>query len=192
MDLNAEIFRYPDLEADADPLKQAINDHVSEDSNHWQWYLADLGKLGLDPALKFSDALKSLWSRETRTQRLAVYEFCVLASRATDPILRYATLTALEAYAHVLFGTLVGVSETFEAETGIQLSYLGKIHFEREPGHLVNQAGEGEDLFESHVLTDDRRALAIDLADAVWNLIDSRWREFHQIASRREAAAGVA
>ncbi len=187
-DLNAEIFRYPEGEAAADPLKKAVNDHASEDSNHWQWYLSDLHKLGLDRPMKFSEALRYLWSEETRTQRMATYQFCVLASRATDPLIRYSMLTALESFAHILFGTLVEISRVFESEIGTKLSYLGQIHFEREPGHMVNQSSDTESLLLNTVLDDQCQAFALEMVDAVWDLIDARWREFHRNVTALQAS----
>lgn len=186
-DLNSEIPRYSDEDAKADPLKKAINDHVLEDSNHWPWYLSDLRTLDLDGTMRFSQALRLLWSSENRLQRMAMYEFCVLAARAQCPFVRYSLLAAVESYAHLLFGALVRVSETFEEETGIRLSYLGPVHFEREPGHLANQHDDTEDLFRSCVFDDNRRALALESAGKVWELIDARWREFHRYATAHQA-----
>lgn len=182
MDLNAEVLKYPDGEAAADPRKKAINNHLAENSNHWRWYLSDLQKLELDWTIKFSEALRFLWSNETKAQRLATYELCKLAGRADDPVVRYSLLAALEAYAHLLFATLLRVSETFERQTAIGLAYLGPVHFKREPGHLANQHDDTEDVLRVCELTETTRALAMDVAGKIADLIDSRWREFHRFA----------
>lgn len=193
MDLNGAVLKYPEAEAAADPLKKAINDHVAEDSNHWGWYLSDLRKLGLDRTMKFSEVLRFLWSEENRQQRLATYQFCVLAARAKDPVIRYALLAALEAYAHLLFGTLVGVSAAYEDQTGTKLAYLGPIHFEREPGHLANQHDDTEDVLRQCTLDEERRAIAMEVAGEVCDLIDARWHEFHRHAlSSQNQAVGAA
>lgn len=192
MDLNAEVLKYPDEEAAADPRKKAINDHLAEDSNHWPWYLSDLRKLELDRTMKFSEALRFLWGNETKAQRLATYELCKLAGRVDDPVVRYSLLAALEAYAHLLFATLLRVSETFERETAIKLTYLGPVHFEREPGHLTNQHDDTEHVLRARELTETTRALAMDVAGKVGDLIDSRWREFHRFAESALQADTVA
>ena len=194
MDLNAVVLRYSEEEAAGDPLKKAINDHVAEDSNHWAWYLSDLRKLGLDRTMKFSEALRFLWGKETASQRIATYQFCVLASRAEDPRVRYCLLAALESYAHLLFGRVVRVAEIFERESATKLAYLGPVHFEREPGHLANQHDETEEELLHQALDAPTRALGMEIAGKVCDLIDRRWREFHRFAQsgrHKEVRAAV-
>jgi hypothetical protein len=191
MDLNADVLKYSEEEADADPLKKAINAHLEEDSMHWPWYLHDLKALGLDRTMTFSDTLRFLWGKETRSQRLAMYRLCALGSEAEDPILRYALIASLEAVAHLLFSAVVKVSIAYEQDTGTRLLYLGPKHFEREPGHLTHQQDDAADALQRVTITSETCDRATAIAAAVCEVIDDRWREFHRVVllkSSRELA----
>jgi hypothetical protein len=181
-DLNAEALPYPEEEARMDPLKKAINEHGAEDSMHWPWYLSDLKTLGLDREMTLSEALRFLWGKQTIAQRRAVYRLYALCERAQEPIIRYCLIAALESYAHLLFATVTRVSEEFEEETGVRLQYLGAAHFSREPGHMANQHDDTEDLALQQHLDDQQLQLAMEIAGAVGDVIDQRWREFYEVA----------
>jgi hypothetical protein len=187
-DLNTDALQYPEDEARRDPLKRAINQHAAEDSVHWPWYLSDLRTLGLDKTMPLSDALRFLWGNNTEAQRRAVYRLCSMADRAREPLLRYAMIAALESYAHLLFATVTRVSEEFEKKTGTRLQYLGATHFGREPGHLANQEDDTEHTLLQQVLDDRTREKAIEIAGAVCDVIDLRWREFHRVAQSARLA----
>ena len=191
MDLNAEVLGYPEAEAAVDPLKQAINHHLAEDAMHWPWYLSDLQKLGMDETMKFSEALRLLWGKETVAQRRAMYRMCLLAGQAEDPILRYSLIAALESVAHLLFAELVKVSDVYTTETGIQLVYLGPIHFEREPGHMANQQDDTEELLFTKDLDEATRRKAIEIAAEVCDAIDARWHEMLRYAQAHVCAGAT-
>lgn len=188
MDLNREVLRYPEDEAASDPLKHAINEHLAEDSMHWPWYLSDLKTLGLDESWKLSDALRFLWGKQNVQQRMAVYRLCMLGARAEDPTLRYVLLAALESYAHLLFATLLKVSEEYRQESGVKLVYLGATHFAMEPGHLANQQEGAEELVRQCCLEESTRAQALQIAGAVGDLIHGRWCEFYEFSQARLGA----
>jgi hypothetical protein len=188
MDLNRAVLRYPEDEAKSDPLKQAINQHLTEDSMHWPWYLSDLKTLGLDESMKLSEALRFLWGKENIEQRMAVYRLCMLGVKAEDPVLRYVLLAALESYAHLLFATLLDVSEEYRRESGVKLVYLGATHFAMEPGHLANQHDDTEDMVRRLHIDERTRAAALEIAGAVCDVIDRRWREFDTFVQSRQLA----
>ena len=192
MDLNAELLVYPELEAGDDPLKQAINTHLEEDAMHWPWFLHDLETLGVNRSMPFSEALRFLWGKDTRAQRLGMYRLCAAAAQASEPAVRYALISALEAGAHLLFAALVRVSTPYEQATGDTLQYLGPEHSEREPGHLTHQADATEDAFSRIVLTAEEHRRAVSIADAVFDVIDTRWREFLREAHSKKHAAHFA
>jgi hypothetical protein len=181
-DLNAFALPYPEDEARVDPLKKAINEHGVEDSMHWPWYLSDLRTLGLDQNMKLSEALRFLWGKQSVVQRKAVYRLYSLCERAQEPIIRYSMIAALESYANLLFASVTRVSEQFQKETGIRLQYLGATHFEREPGHLANQQDDTEQLVLQRLLDPQQLELAMEIAGAVGDVIDERWREFFAVA----------
>lgn len=178
MDLNADVLRYADAEADADPRKRAINDHLAEDAVHWPWYLHDLRQLGLDVVQPMSQTLRDLWGPSTRAQRLAMYRLCQLGHAAHDPALRYVLIAALEAVAHQLFAAVLEVATQFEQESGKKLLYLGPHHFEREPGHLTHQTDAADALFHDVAFDAATAADAVRLAGEVCDAIAARWQEF--------------
>ena len=188
-DLNAEVLKYPAAEAAACPQKHAINRHLAEDATHWPWYLQDLKTLGLDAPHTLTSALRYLWGRDTVMQRRALYRLCALGGRAEAPAQRYALIAALEAVAHHLFGRVLPVARQYEAETGRVLSYLGPKHFEREPGHLTHQGGDDDALFAGLELDAAAGDQAWRTGEAVIELIEARWSEFHRVALVRTSAA---
>lgn len=182
MDLNHVLLKYPDDEAEHDPYKRAINEHLEEDAQHWTFYLEDLRRLGLDVPLTFPDLLHFLWSNETHSQRMAVYKLSTLAARADDPLLRYCLIAALEAFAHLLFATLQEVSTPFGRRTNVDLIYVAAEHAAREPGHMANQADAVEATMQAEVLDESRRREGLDIARQVCDAIDERWAEMHRFA----------
>lgn len=181
MDLNGTLLRYPDEEARQDPYKRAINAHLDEDANHWVYYVHDLRVLGLDRALPFPDVLQFLWGEETRHQRMATYRLTALAASATEPLLRYSLILALEAMAHMVFDTLRQVSEPFARRTGLDLIYIAKEHADREPGHLTSQADDtAEAEMQAEVLDDHTRRRALDIVGRVSDVIAERWTEMYR------------
>jgi hypothetical protein len=180
MDLNGILLKYPDDDARRDRYKQAINDHLEEDAQHWTFYLEDLRGLGLDASLDFPEVLRFLWGSETRTQRLAVYRLSVLAARSEDPILRYCLIAALESFAHLLFATLHRVSVQFDRETGRDLLYVGSVHAAKEPGGLANQTDAIEAEMQAEVLDRRRRSEGLDIVRQVCDVIDERWVDLHR------------
>ena len=178
MDLNADVLRYPEVEAAGDPRRQAINEHLAEDAVHWPWYLHDLQQLGLDTVQPVSQTLRELWGKRTRAQRTAMYRLCQLGLQAEAPVLRYALIAALEAVAHELFKTVLEVALRFEQDTGRKLLYLGPHHFEREPGHLTHQTDAADALLRDVPLDAATAADATRIAVEVCDLIAARWQEF--------------
>lgn len=178
-DLN-EVMKYPDDEAKVESLKKGINDHCDEDSTHWPWFITDFKELKLDQNMNFSKALQFLWGNETKAQRISVYKLCKLSTRAENPLLRYSLIEALEAGAHLFFSTIFNVSQNFKEETGVELLFLGATHFEREPGHLVNQPDAIEKMFDEKVLEEDMKSQAIEIARSVFDITDTLWRGLYQ------------
>jgi hypothetical protein len=177
MDLNGTLLRYPAEEARQDPYKRAINAHLDEDANHWVYYIQDLRALGLDASLPFPEVLQFLWGDETRSQRMATYELTALAASATEPLLRYCLILALEALAHLVFETLRHVSEPFGRETGLTLTYIAEEHADLEPGHLTRQFDSAEAEMQAEVLDESTRRRALDIVRRVCDAIADRWTE---------------
>lgn len=182
MDLNGTLLRYPAEEARRDPYKRAINAHLDEDANHWVFYIQDLRALRLDASLPFPEVLQFLWGEETRSQRMATYELTALTASATEPLLRYSLILALEALAHLVFETLRHVSEPFSRRTGLELIYIAEEHADLEPGHLTRQADATEAQMQAEVLDEPTRQRALDIVGRVRDAISDRWIEMYRSA----------
>jgi len=185
MDLNTLILRYPDEEAALCRLKRAINHHADQDGTHWEWYLRDLQKLGLNRKMRFTGGLKLLWNDETRAIRRFAYRVCGLANKYRDPVMRFCILMPFEEFAQVLFAQLARVSRRYAAETSVELEYVGEIHSKHEPGDLINQEDEEETrrMFRDVKLNDADRAAAMDISRYLCDEIVTRWMSNLRVAT---------
>jgi hypothetical protein len=138
-DLNKFIFRYNnDQVSEKDKKRQeVINKHTLEDDHHFLLFLEDVEKLGFNkPKKSFGSFLSFLWSEETQASRRLTYDLAQLSYAATDPLLRFIMIEAIEATGNVLFHHTVKVTEELVPKFG-ELRYFGKYHLLLETGHLV-------------------------------------------------------
>jgi hypothetical protein len=165
-DLNMWVLRYP---LATDDLRRGINIHTFEDQTHSRLFLQDWRRLGLDERLGWqaSDTLWWLFLSEANevSRGHAVYFLSMATADSGDPLLRFAHAEVIEACGSVFFGHVARIAEQFERQTRVKLPYLGPFHLALESGHL-----ECEDLFERQELDDRRRARAIELADAMFDI----------------------
>ena len=71
MDLNKHVLR---KEPSQEPLQRMLNTQSHEEDSHWHMYLKDLRTLGVHHCADLTQALKLLWSEESKRTRLMVYE----------------------------------------------------------------------------------------------------------------------
>ena len=50
-------------------IQEMVNVHTHEEHFHWQWLLEDLESMGMDHPMRFSDAVRFLWSEHTLVSR---------------------------------------------------------------------------------------------------------------------------
>jgi hypothetical protein len=123
-----------------DKYQELVNAHTREDENHWRWFLADLEKLGCDPRLPFSEALRFVWGDATVQMRLLSYQMCRLGFQA--PSLRKLVLVhCIEAAGKVTIGEVARVGAEFAATTGQRLVYFGQHHSDTESDHTLEDVG---------------------------------------------------
>jgi len=138
-DLNKYVFRYTDHpQTEMEKKRQnIINQHTLEDDHHWQLFLEDVEKLGFnDNQHTFGSFLSFMWSEETQASRRLTYDLAQLSYAATDPVLRFVMIEAIEATGNVLFNLTTLVAEQLVPKVG-ELRYFGKYHLQLETGHLV-------------------------------------------------------
>ena len=112
-------------EPTTDPLQAMVNQHAEEEHFHWQWLIEDLEKLGIDYSMRFSDALKFIWSKHTRVARSMYYRF-ERYTEGDDPILKLVAIEVAEVTANV------------QATTGQELRYFGMCHNQVENTHTLH------------------------------------------------------
>ncbi|MEH2168810.1 MAG: hypothetical protein V7K41_19570 [Nostoc sp.] len=128
------------VEPTNDPIQALINKHTYEDDHHWLWFLEDLKNLELDKSLKFSDALKFLWSEETKNARCLNYQLYRYISQAT-PIQKIIVIEVTEATGNIMFSTAAEIGKEIKAITQKPCRYFADFHLNVETGHMTSQSG---------------------------------------------------
>lgn len=125
-------------EPPADRYQELVNTHLKEESSHWKWFLTDLDTLGLNPTMRFTDALRLIWGNNTLRTRALAYEVCRLSARLTS-LERLVLVHAIEATGRVALEALVPVGVEFAAKSGRKLVYFGQHHLDTEQAHTVEE-----------------------------------------------------
>lgn len=121
-----------------DRLQELVNTHLREESTHWKWFLTDLETMGLNPTMKFTDALKLIWGKETAKTRELAYGICQVHANLSS-LERLIMVHAIEATGRVALEALVPVGVEFGAASGRKLVYFGQHHLDSEHAHTVEE-----------------------------------------------------
>lgn len=163
-----------------DGYQALVNANAAEDAGHWEWFLSDLGTLGQDPELRYSDAVRTLWSDATvRTRRLSYY-LCHYGI-AADPIGKLALVHCFEEAFKVTIAEIRPVASEFAALTGRPLKFLGGVHVEAEDAHTLEQPGMSQQV-ESIELTPEVRAAHFRMVDTCFELFTAFAAEMLDLA----------
>ena len=154
------------IERPRDRYDDLINIHISEEATHWKWFLADLTNLGMDPTVRFTDAIRLLWSDATAKTRNLSYEICKL-SAALGSLQRLVMVNAIEATGAVTIEALTRVGTEFEARSGRRLVFFGSHHLESERDHTIADDAIRVSL-EELSLDDETRADLFSIVDRVF------------------------
>ena len=130
-DLNQNVFRE---EPTTNEIQLIINKHTREEDCHWIWFLEDLEKLGFDISLKYSDALKFLWSEETKIARRAAYELYRYAFEAS-PVQKLIVIEVEEATVDVFLSVSSQVILELVSSLNREYRYFGAGHLMAEIDH---------------------------------------------------------
>lgn len=171
VDLNKYIFR---VEPTSDELQIIINRHTYEDDHHWQWFLEDLGRLEFDTTLRFSEALRFLWSEETKTSRCLTYELCRFAVGAT-PVQKIIVIEAIEAAGNVQFSAATIAGRDLQTLTGKQYLYFADVHLSVETGRTFGSIC-AEQYIADILLTEEDRQAAYEVVDNVFGVLTG-WKK---------------
>jgi hypothetical protein len=150
-----------------DRYQELVNAHTFEDGGHWKWFLADLEKVG-DVEMPFSDALRFVWSDQTRGMRLLSYHVCRLGFGASS-LRKLALVHAIEASGSIVLEHAAMVGREYAALTGKKLIYFGPHHFESESNHTLEKDSVADSLEETQLDAELSRELA-EVVDECFDL----------------------
>ncbi|AVH72128.1 hypothetical protein [Nostoc sp. 'Lobaria pulmonaria (5183) cyanobiont'] len=156
------------VEPTNDPIQALINKHTYEDDHHWLWFLEDLKNLELDKSLKFSDALKFLWSEETKNARYLNYQLYRYTSQAT-PIQKIIVIEVTEATGNIMFSTAAEIGKEIKAITQKPCRYFADFHLNVETGHMTSQSGI-EQFLQDIQLSEATRQEAYELVENLFTI----------------------
>jgi hypothetical protein len=151
-DLCALVLRKEPAE---DRYQEIINAHTKEDGNHWEWYLEDLARLGVDHEQSFSNTLRFIWGPDSEKSRLLTYRLCGLGLGANS-LRKLVLLKCVEATAKVGFESTSKVAREIVDRNGKPLLYLGAHHLEAERDHTLS-ADKAQRLLEGLSLDEKTR-----------------------------------
>ena len=164
-ELNRVVLRQ---EPTDDPYQALINKHTYEDDHHWIWFLEDLEKLGLDHDMRFSDAMRFLWSERTQKTRDVCHKIA-LHTFGVEPVVILAAIEAIEATGNVVLSLTAEVAQELQQATKHNYRYFGQHHFCVETGHAMG-TDDVEALLEKIQFTEEQHAQAIALVDKVFEV----------------------
>jgi hypothetical protein len=155
------------VESPSNHYDELVNVTLSEESTHWSWFLADIARLGLDVSMRFTEAVRILWSEETRNTRKVSYEICRM-SATLEPIQKLVMVTAIEATAGVALEALACAASDVEARLGRRLVYFGNHHLDAERDHTIQENAIRLSL-EDVVLDPEARSQMVQIVDRVFD-----------------------
>jgi DMATS type aromatic prenyltransferase len=151
-----------------DFYQELVNANAAEDKEHWRWFLTDLAELEQDPTLRFSDAIRAIWSERTRRTRRLSYHLCHLGL-ASDSLGRLMLVHCIEGAFKATVSDLDAASKQFAELTGKRLNYLGRSHSESEASHTLEDP-EIRRRLEGVVLSSDVYRKLCDMLDRSFQL----------------------
>jgi len=164
-ELNKYVFRE---EPTSDPIQKIINKHTYEDDHHWLWFLKDLEQLGFDRALNFSDALRYLWSEDTKIPRQAIYKLYRYSFQA-EPIQKLVIIEAIEATGNVFSTVVAPISQEIKSITNQECQFFGDVHLSVETGHTTG-ADNVSKFMENIQMTEETQKEAFELVKKVFEI----------------------
>lgn len=161
---------------------ELVNAHLREDSDHWKWFLVDLANANLDPELRFTDALRFVWSEQTVETRLLSYRICQLSGGLRSSAEKLVMINCIEATGKVALEALAVAGGGLERQLGRKLVYFGGHHVETESHHTL-EGTEVRESIEDMTLSEDERRAAIALVDKTFVLFENSVSEMHRLAA---------
>jgi hypothetical protein len=178
MDVNRFVLRD---ETDPHPHQELVNIHTEEDAHHWPWYINDLAAMGLDKQMRFSEALRFVWSDATVASRMLTYKFCAIALNAT-PTERLAVVETVETTGNTFLHLAAQISAQVKDASAGQHVYYGPHHAGCETGHHMGTPGVA-DYLDAIELTPAERERCYDIVDRIYALYTAFTEEAHRFVT---------
>jgi hypothetical protein len=176
-DLNR--YDYRD-DTSSERFQQIINIHTQEDARHWEWFLNDLEKLGFDKTMRFSEALRFVWSDDLLHARRLCHNIAIL-SHGLEPVLKMVVIEAMETVGLVVFRALAKPGEQIAKATRQKYMYVTDSHVAVETGHAVGTENI-EAILKQTELSSQQREKAVEIVDKVFRWSTDTMRDFEQYA----------
>lgn len=131
----ADLMKYGLMDPYAtDRHQKILNEHANIDSGHWMLFLRDLQTLGFNQDIPLVSSVEFLWGSYTEPMRKVIYTLMALA-RNQSPMLRLATLEAVEVATAKAFSHFRVAGRHWTEKYGSKLFYFGQAHQDEEDQH---------------------------------------------------------
>ena len=116
-----------------------LNEHCTEDSDHWLWFLQDLETLQLNAQAwggeNISNKLELIWSPQNAAVRRQVYDIIVMISNCKNAQEKLVIIECLEA----AFAAFIENLNVLTKRLGVyqKLVYFGEQHYNKESEHAM-------------------------------------------------------
>ncbi len=169
-------------------IQQIINQHATEDEEHWSWYLKDIEKLSLNSKINFTQGIRFLWGEETKITRKITYQIAGYSYQAA-PIVKLLVIEALESIGYVFFNASTKVASELGKLSQKDYFYFGDAHLRVETGHAMHTP-EAENFVANIELTDLQRQEAFKIVDKIFQIF-TEWTHELLAYAQKYAATSV-
>lgn len=163
-----------------DRFQELVNATCRDDDEHWRWYLQDLETLGDDRSVRYTDAIRTIWSDRSTRLRLLAYRLCAFAF-AGDGLARLVLLQCIESAFQVSVGAILPHARALAERTGKVLYYLGPGHEGAEAEHAIH-ATDVRAMLREVTLEDARRDALCAMVDEVFDGFDGFVADLHALS----------
>ena len=179
-DLNRYDYRN---DKSSDYYQKIINIHTQEDARHWEWFLNDLELLGFDKTMRFSEALRFVWSDELLHTRRMCHNIAIL-SHDLEPVMKMVVIEAMETFGLVIFRALAKPGEHIAKSTHQKYLYVADSHVLVETGHAVGTENIVS-ILEQTKLSREQREKATEMVNQIFQWSTNLIGEFEEYIKAR-------
>lgn len=163
-------------EPTTDKVQAMVNQHTHEEHFHWQWLLEDMDKMGIDYPVRFSDAVRFIWSQHTKVSR-SMFPLFERYTRGAHPLMKLVAIEVSEVTANVFFQATKSAALQLQEITGEEFRYFGMCHNHIENTHTLHTPASLQAIRELEV-PDDVHQQALELIDVAFDYFADLVNEF--------------